>query len=382
MRSRGASDLPLVTAPALAKFSAHGEFMRCWRAMRAPPSVPFVVISLALSACAPRSSPPITPVAAPAPTEVTSDRPEPAPELAPDFRALVAMAAAREGEPDAHCVLAREPGGLRIVGVSSPALRPLPPPDVDVDAALARSALVNILTPFGRYGAAADALSLASFTYAPPTREALALVVSDQGIALRGTRAEVAPGDKLTRAQVLQALAALPPATVFVSAEAQVPASELAELLRTLQEQRVPVALAVNLAPATRLGEAPPLPTVELCAGGLPDTSEPEGVLDASALANTLSELRTHAAECLGSAEPQGMAGGSMSLLLRVRADGALGHACFDRDEIGDARLRACILGQAQKLRFPAPKPRGSVDLALPLKLAPSHLPAAPLLCP
>jgi hypothetical protein len=75
------------------------------------------------------------------------------------------------------------------------------------------------------------------------------------------------------------------------------------------------------------------------------------------------------------------MGGGTMSLLLRVRADGALAHACFDRDEIGDARLRACILGLAQKLRFPAPKPSGSVDLALPLKLVPTHAPAAPLLC-
>ncbi len=349
--------------------------------MRAPSAVPSLVISLAVSACAARSSRPVTPVAAPAPTEVTSDRPEPAPELATDFRALVAMAATREGEPDAQCVLAREPGGLRMVGASSPALRPLPPPDVDLDTALARSALVNILTPLGRYGAAPGALTVASFTYAPPTREAVALVVSDQGVALRGTRAEVAPGDKLTRAQALQAIAALPPATVFVSAEAQVSAQELAELVRALQEQRVPVALAVSLAPSTRLGEGPPAPLVELCANGLPDTDEPEGVLDASALADTLSDLRTHAAECLGSAEPQGMAGGSMSLLLRVRADGALAHVCFDRDEIGDARLRACILGQAKKLRFPAPKPSGSVDLALPLKLAPTHLPATPLLC-
>lgn len=344
-------------------------------------ALPCFVISLAASACASRASAPIVPVVAPAPTEVTVDRPEPAQESALDYRELVRTAAAREGNEDKTCLFARDARGLRMLGYSSAALRPLPPPDVELDAQLAQNLSVNVLTPFGRYGAAVGALTLASFTYAPPTREAVALVITDQGIALRGTSASVPMRDKLQVAQAVQVVSALMPTTVFVAAEAQVPALALAELLRALQDQRVPSALAVNLAAATRLPEPPPAPSAGTCPDGLPDTNDPEGALDISALTPALTELRTHAAECLTSAEPRGMAGGHLSLLLRVSANGMLANACIDKDETGDGRLRACILAQAQKLRFPQPTPRGSVDLALPLALVAAQTPAAPMLC-
>jgi hypothetical protein len=344
-------------------------------------ALPCLAIPLAVGACAARASAPTAPVAALEPSEVTPDRPEPAHESAADYRALVRAAAAREGTDDASCLFARDAGGLRMLGYSNAALRPLPSPEVELDAALAQSVSVNVLTPFGRYGGALGALTLASFTYAPPTREAVALVITDQGIALRGTTASVPMRDKLPVAQAVQAVTALMPATVFVAAEAQVSTLALADLLGALQAQRVPVALAVNLAPATRLPEPPPAPSADICPSGLPDTNEAEGALDVSALAPALSDLRTHAAECLNSAEPRGMAGGHLSLLLRVSESGALADACIDRDETGDGRLRACILAQAKKLRFPQPAPRGSVDLALPLALVPAHPPASALLC-
>lgn len=268
-----------------------------------------------------------------------------------------------------------------MLGMSSAALRPLPLPESDLDPALAKSISINVLTPFGRYGDASGALTLASFTYAPPTREAFALVVTDLGISLRGTSASVPMRDKLALADAIQAATALMPATVFVSAEAQVATRTLAELLRALSEQHVPVALAVALAPSTRLPEPPNRASANTCSDGLPDTSEAEGALDVGALTGALSTLRTHAADCLGSADPRGAAGGHLSLLLRISRTGALENACIDKDEIGDARLRACILEQAKKLRFPQPSPAGSVDFALPLALVPAHPPMPPLLC-
>jgi hypothetical protein len=293
----------------------------------------------------------------------------------------VRSAAAREGENGASCLLERSAAGLRMLGFSNAALRPLPVPEPDLDVALAKNITVNVLTPFGRYGNASGALTLAAFTYAPPTREAFALILTDQGIALRGTSAGVALRDKLTLADAAQAVNALMPATVFVSAEAPVPTSALADLLRALQDQRVPVALAVNLAPATRLPEPPSGAVADTCPNGLPDTAEAEGALDVSALGPALSDLRAHAADCLSSADPRGAAGGRLSLLLRVSRTGALADACIDKDDIGDARLRACILDRARKLRFPQPEPSGSVDLALPLTLVPAHAPMPPLLC-
>jgi hypothetical protein len=321
-------------------------------------------------------------VLAPEPTEASPDRPEPAQRAAGTYAELVRSAAAREGESSTSCLLERSAEGLRILGFSSAALRPLPAPEPDLDAALAKSITVNVLTPFGRYGDATGALTLAAFTYAPPTREAFALILTDQGIALRGTNANVALRDRLTLADAVQAAGALMPATVFVSAEGPVPAGALADLLRALQDQRIPVALAVNLAPLTRLPEPPSAAVADTCPNGLPDTSEAEGALDVSVLGPALSELRTHAADCLSSADPRGAAGGHLSLLLRVSRTGVLANACIDKDDIGDARLRACILERARKLRFPEPQPSGSVDLALPLALVPAHAPMPPLLCP
>jgi hypothetical protein len=346
-------------------------------------SLCLLVPSVALSACtAPQAAAPATPLLALEPTETTADRPEAAREPSATYAELVRDAAAREGDNAASCLFERTLHGLRMVGFSTAALRPLPPPEPDLDAALSKNITLNVLTPFGRYGSATAALTLASFTYAPPTREAIALVVTDQGIALRGTSANVPMRDKLTLADAVEAAHALLPATVFVSAEASVPTGTLADLLSALQEQRVPTALAVNLAPSTRLPEAPSAPVADTCPNGLPDTSDPEGALDVGALAPGLSELRTHAADCLSSADPRGAAGGRLNLLLRVSSTGALANACIDKDEIGDARLRACILDKAQKLHFPKPTPSGSVDLSLPLSLVPGHAPVSPLLCP
>lgn len=340
----------------------------------------YLAVAVALNACAPRTPATTTPVLALEPTQSTPDRPE-LPAAAASFAELVHVAATREGEPGTSCVFEEGPAGLRMLGMSSAALRPLPPPEPKLDLALAKSVSVNVLTPFGRYGNASGALTLASFTYAPPTREALALVVTDVGIALRGTSASVPMRDRLTLADAVQAASTLMPATVFVSAEAPVAAHTLAALLRALTAQHVPVALAVALASSTRLPEPPNRPSADTCPDGLPDTTEPEGALDVGAVTSALSTLRTQAVDCLSSADPRGAAGGHVSLLLRVSRTGVLENACIDKDEIGDARLRACILEQARKLHFPQPSPPGSVDFALPLALVSSQPPPPPLLC-
>jgi hypothetical protein len=91
--------------------------------------------------------------------------------------------------------------------------------------------------------------------------------------------------------------------------------------------------------------------------------------------------LREHAADCLSEAEARGAAGGRLELALRIGASGQVEAACVTSDETGDAHLRACLLGQARKLTFPAPSPHGSVDVQLPLGLRALAAAAPPLLC-
>jgi hypothetical protein len=58
-------------------------------------------------------------------------------------------------------------------------------------------------------------------------------------------------------------------------------------------------------------------------------------------------------------------------LALRIGAEGDVTDACALEDETGDPVLRECLLRAARTSAFPTPSPPSSLDVQLPLVLAP-----------
>jgi hypothetical protein len=261
------------------------------------------------------------------------------------------------------------------------AVRPLPQPSDELEAALERTITVNLLSLFGRHGDTPGALTLVAFSALPPTREAVALIATDHGYYVRGTRAGAPLLNRQPLSAALSALAGLQGASLFVAAEAQLALGELLPALTALDARAQPAALAVNLAPNTTLPEPRAAQGDALCPAGLAETDAPAGELSVAELQGGLTGLREHAGACLSQADARGAAGGKLELALRIGASGQVEAACVISDETGDARLRACLLGQARKLSFPAPRPAGSMDVQLPLALRPVAAGAGPLLC-
>ncbi len=274
-------------------------------------------------------------------------------------------------------------GGYRLAGEVAPGLRPLPPPAEDLDAALKDASHVQVLSPWGAYGSAPAALSFASLTAFPPLRNALVLVLTDRGMTLRGTgtagsvQSELAP-----QAKDLASLGSLDGIVAFVSAEAQVPLSQVYDLLKELTRLGARTALAVNLAPGTPL-PALPAPNATLrCPDGLPETDLPEGDLSLDALLSSVQPLRERAPDCLLRGGASGAAGGKLTLALRIDAQGKVQESCVRADELGDAAIAGCVLDLARKLAFPKPQPEGGVvDAELPLVLRPHSAPAQAPVC-
>jgi hypothetical protein len=331
--------------------------------------------------------------AAPTTTAAPADPAGPAPAVAratpreladtSSFADLVRLAARLDGQPaqGASCLLVRGARELTLAGEITSALRPLPQPSDDLEPALERNVTVNLLSLFGRHGDTPGALTLAAFSAAPPTRDAAALIATDHGYYVRGTSAGAPMLNRQPLAAALAALSAQHGATLFVAAEAHVPLAALMQALAALREHAQPAVLAVNLAPNTTLPEQRAVQGDALCPAGLGDTDAPQGELSVAALQGGLVALREHAADCLSQAEARGAAGGRLELALRIGAGGQVEAACVTSDETGDAHLRACLLGQARKLTFPAPSPQGSVDVQLPLGLRALAAAAPPLLC-
>lgn len=341
-------------------------------------SLALVCCALGLNACAHRPPPPISE----APRAVEA-KPTPAPDaLARSYVELVRQAAARDGktEETVDCLLSTTDQGSRFRGEVAVGIRPLPLPAVDLDASLAESISVNLLSAYGRHGDAPAALTFSAFSYAPPTREAVLLALTDRGSYVRSTQARGPREDRTSSEQAVRSATGVPGATVFVAAEADTPVTQLHELLGLLAAVRAPVVLAVNLAPDTRLPAPEQLPDV-LCADGLPETSAPAGDLDGAVIRPALAPLIERAADCLPRADAQGAAGGRMELAIRVAASGAVETACIVSDQTADAKLRACVVEEAKKLAFPGPKPAGSVDLQLPIVLTARHHPAPQAIC-
>jgi hypothetical protein len=300
---------------------------------------------------------------------------------------LVRAALALEGRPQPAptCLLAAHTDAYEFPAELASAVRPLPLPSGDLDPLLKSARSIELLSAWGRYGSGDSALALASFTTHAPARDALALIVTDRGIALRGpSGSHVAPHDELELERAVDQLAGASASDriVFVAAEASVPVSAVHGVLAALGARGLPAALAVNLASDTKL----PLPAsanahAQRCEDGLPPTDAADGNLEASELTNGLAALKEQLPDCLARGDARGAAGGRLTLAFRINQSGRVQESCVTRDDIGDPGVAACVNGLARTLRFAPPAPTGVLDIELPLALRPTSSKTQPPSC-
>lgn len=310
----------------------------------------------------------------------------PSRELEADARYvdLVRVAGALEATtppPDPACLLRKAEGHYALASELTPAVRPLPLPAEELNAALKGPGGVELLSPWGRYGDGSGSLALVSFSPHAPARTALALLLTDRGLSLRsasggGTLRQ----DELDLAAALAALAAHADALVFVAAEAAVSVAAFHETLAALAERGVAATLAVNLAGGTAL-PAPAAAQVARCSDGLPATSAPEGELDVPVLARGLEPFKQLLPECLARGDAPGAAGGRATVSFRINASGRVQEACIGAGDIDDSGVLSCVLELARGLSFAPPTPSGVIDIELPLALRPGSTSAPPLVC-
>jgi hypothetical protein len=353
----------------------------------------FAVFGLCVLGCACASAPSAQPAAVPsrAPAVVASTPATPldARALGPGatFADLVnaTRVLIRGGHNDssAGCLLARDPGGFMLRADLMPALDELPEVPLELDAQLPRTlGPARVLTAWGPAGRAEPEIVLTSFTSLPAESvhaPVVVLVLTDAGVYVRYGSAPVSDdGHALPIDTVIAHVLAAPgnaDAVFYVSAEASVPLGTLAQLLHLLPADRS-VALALVLPAGTKLptaAAAPPAPSADMCADGLPELpeSEAQGEIATNAIVGALEPLQAAARDCMDNANAAARAGGRLVLALRIARDGSVDRACTVKDAIGDAALTACVLSGARQLRFPQPSPSGSVDVQLPLSLAP-----------
>ncbi len=301
------------------------------------------------------------------------------------FADLVSAARALDGRSDARtygCLL-RPPmagRGWVLEGEVAVSVRPLPEPPISVTAGLdTRGSSVRGLSRWGQRGS--GQLTLLAFTPTPPTRGLEAVVF----VAAEGTRIRLIGQDvsaEYARAvpndQVGAALGALQVRSAWVTADAGMALSEVAELLRTVH---VPVAFAVPLPDGVTL---PPAPTTtaatDLCPDGLTPPAG-EAAIPVADVVEALQPFRDSAGECLAAGSVESAAGGRIEVSFHVGPDGAVSQACAMADATGSEPVRACVLEALRSVRFPAPDPAGTVAFALPVQLAPANDPAPHPLC-
>ena len=350
-------------------------------------------LSLVLLASCHGSSPtppasPTTALSPPAASDATTVAPPGAPTPSRDVLArseryadLVRWASEHDGaSARAACLVAERSDGIALTAELAAAVRPLPVPPADLDAQLAQSDRVDVLSPWGRHGDGNAGLALVSLTASRPAREAVALLLTDRGVSVRGTRPGGVVRDAVPVMAALSALSAHADATVFVAAEAGVPLDLVVRTLTALGAR--PVVLATALSAETKLPRpASASARVERCAEGLPETDAPAGTLPVPALRSAIEPLKERAADCLAVGDAAGAAGGRLVLALRVSESGRIQSSCIVRDELADSAIAACVLERARSLTFPPPSPSGVLDIELPLVLRPSPSPLVRPVC-
>ncbi|HMI93085.1 MAG TPA: hypothetical protein VK509_17060, partial [Polyangiales bacterium] len=88
------------------------------------------------------------------------------------------------------------------------------------------------------------------------------------------------------------------------------------------------------------------------------------------------------AERCLQSARGPGRAGGTLTLALRIAADGSAEQTCVLAGELRDPALVGCVLAAVRAARYPTPSPTGFVDVHAPLRLEPTSWPEPQPYCP
>lgn len=341
------------------------------------------------SAAKPDMPPPAQVVLAPAPAAAPGSRP-----LA-TFDDLVREAAARaarnEQAATGPCLLAPQGSAFTLSAALLPALAEFAETPADLDPLLERNkGPLRALTAWGQAGAIQPELAFAAFTALSPQSlraPVIGIALTDRGAYLRyGDRPASDADGPIANAAVIPRLLAHPEsaqAVLYVTAEAELPLGQLAELLRLLPHGR-PVAFAQLLPEGTLL---PPLAEANaparMCPDGLPDLpgGSVEGDLATEAVVAALAPLRESASACLANATGPARAGGRITLALRVAPDGSITETCLVQDGIADASLAECVLSSARTLRMPAPNPPGFVDVHVPLELAPVTEPVQQPLC-
>ncbi len=240
---------------------------------------------------------------------------------------------------------------------------------------------MNVLSRWGAYGSGDP--SHPSFsavtTTLPPRREpAIVWALTDRGVYVRSsTEAATEPGPRPIDA--LTATVGPSTGVLYVTAEAGTPLDRVADVLRRAPASLAGrIGLAVALAPNTRLPDAPATDSsvaadAGLCPEGLPElpANAVAGDLHTDAIVSSLGPLRQAASTCVTGTQGPGAAGGRVVLALRIGADGRVETACATEDETSDPVLRECLLRAARATAFPTPNPPGSLDVQLPLALAP-----------
>jgi hypothetical protein len=296
------------------------------------------------------------------------------------FADLVALAkaldaASSESVGPRACALSFEREGPRFEGDAALAIRPLPDAPDDLDRRLMDARSVAVLTRYGLWGEASADVVLAAFTHTPPRldRPVAIVVMTDRGAHVRRLDA---PGDSPVFSDPAGAAAAIGEgALVFVTAEASVPLATIREWTGGRA-----TAFAVPLVSDTRLPDRAVPNDEGLCAEGLPELAdgEPVGDLDREVLVDALGRLREEARRCF---EQSSAGGGTLTIALRIGADGAVGSACAIDDDARDHVLRTCVLASARAVHFPPPDPPGSLDVHLPLEFVTSDEPTTAF-CP
>lgn len=283
----------------------------------------------------------------------------------------------RASDSEAGCLVRAATSGFVLEADLSVAVRGLPAaPDDLADRARASGGRARVLTRLGGYGTASSlvAVALTTIAGASPRRGAL-LVQTAEGVFLLGTE-DPGAAEPLAIAAVVERLASMDVASVFVTADGRTSLSELLRLLAAL-----PASLAGRVALATVLPEDAIAP-----AEASDDTATPHGAIceGLPSLADdaAVGELDTASLRAaLGSLVPAGQAcvatsasglGGLVRVAFRIADDGHVREACVVEDETGDPTLRACLVDALMAMAFPRPT-GGSVDVELPLRLELQH---------
>jgi hypothetical protein len=278
----------------------------------------------------------------------------------------------RASDSEAGCLLRRTASGFVLDADLSVAVRGLPEAANDLAArAEASGGRARVLTRLGGYGAPGPLVAVALTTIAGAASRTGALLVLTQGGVFVLRTDAAGERDALDVETAAARVAAMDVASVFVTADASTPLTELARLLAALPatlEGRIALAAILPEDAVAPLDDPASVPPTAAICDGLPELADDVSVgeIDASALRGSLASLVPSAQACVATSAA-GL-GGLVRVAFRIAEDGRVRQACVVEDATGDATLRGCLVDALTTLTFAAPT-GGAVDVELPLRL-------------